>query len=124
MQLTGIFQITDWQESTQKKFDNGKKLNIANINQTYSGDIVGSSKTIYQLDYQVSGDAYFNGFEYITCEINNLECELVLKHDGEFKNGIASSNFKIISSETNLDLEGKTGYFKSTTDGQAEYILT
>jgi len=49
---------------------------------------------------------------------------LVLKHDGEFKNGIASGNFKIISSDTNQDIEGKTGYFKSTSDGHAEYILT
>jgi len=53
MQLTGIFQITDWQESTQKQFDNGTKLNTCNVSQTYSGDIVGSSKTIYQLKYQV-----------------------------------------------------------------------
>lgn len=124
MQLTGIFQITDWQESTQKQFDNGTKLNIANVSQTYSGDILGKSKITYQLNYQVSGDAHFNGFEYINCVINKLECELVLKHDGQFTNGIASGNFLIISSHPIKQLIGKTGYFKSTSDGQAEYKLT
>jgi len=124
MQLSGIFQITDWQESIEKQFDNHTKLNTANVKQKYSGDIFGTSKITYQMHYDINGDAHFNGFEFISCEISKQPCNLVLKHDGQFKNGMASGNFVIISSDTIKKLIGKTGYFASTSDGMAQYEIS
>lgn len=123
MQLKGSFQITDWQESIDKSFDDGAKLSKALVSQTYSGDITGSSEVQYQLSYETTGDACFNGFEFISGTIGDTPCKLTLKHDGTFENGVAKSQFVIVSSATHVELLGVIGGFTSGEAGQANYII-
>ena len=42
-QLTGTFQITNWQETPYSESDNGAKQSLAIITQQYSGDAQGAS---------------------------------------------------------------------------------
>jgi hypothetical protein len=60
--LTGQFQITDWQETTQSEHQ-GTKRSLANVKLEYSGNIVGTSELQYLLSYQTDGSAEFVGFE-------------------------------------------------------------
>ncbi|MDR7121072.1 DUF3224 domain-containing protein [Rheinheimera soli] len=122
-QLKGSFQITDWKESINKSFDDGAKLSKALVSQTYSGDITGSSEVQYQLSYETTGDACFNGFEFISGTIGDTPCKLTLKHDGTFEKGIAKSQFGIVSSATHPEWVGVTGFFTSTEGGQANYLI-
>jgi hypothetical protein len=124
MELKGTFQITDWQETIEQEFDEGEKLSIALIQQAYSGDINGNSKVRYQLYYSKSGDALFNGFETITCDRNNEQVLLTIKHDGQFENGTASSEFTIVDSSHDNNLVGKIGTFKSIEGGKAIYQIS
>lgn len=124
MELKGIFQITDWQETVEQEFEKGKKLSIAIVQQAYSGDINGNSKVRYQLYYCESGDALFNGFETIKYDKNNEQVSLTIKHDGKFENGTASSDFTIIDSSHDNNLVGRSGTFKSIEGGKATYQIS
>lgn len=123
MQLKGTFQITDWQESVSKSFEQGTKLSKALVSQTYSGDITGSSEVQYQLNYETTGNACFNGFEFFTGNLGDAPCQLTLKHDGTFEKGVAKSQFVIISSATHPELLGLSGSFISGETGQASYLF-
>lgn len=123
MQLKGTFQITEWQESVTQSFDHGAKLSKALVNQSYSGDITGSSEVHYQLNYETTGDASFNGFEFITGSIGDTPCQFTLKHYGAFEKGVAKSQFVIISSATHAELLGLSGSFTSGEAGQASYVF-
>ncbi|PKH98560.1 DUF3224 domain-containing protein, partial [Shewanella sp. 11B5] len=50
--LKGVFQITAWNESAYAEHDNNNKQTIAEITQTYSGDINGSAQIRYVMSYQ------------------------------------------------------------------------
>ena len=124
MQLTAIFQITDWQESTEQSFEVGGKLTTAKVNQTYSGDLVGESDVRYQMNYDSDGTATFVGFEYFTGTYNTQPCRLIIKHDGIFEMGVAKSKFMIISSEEHTALNELKGHFYSTEHGKANFIIS
>ncbi len=123
MQLKGRFQITNWQESVTTSFEQGAKLSKALVSQSYSGDITGSSELHYQLNYESTGEACFNGFEFITGNLGDAPCQLTLKHDGTFEKGVAKSQFVIISSATHPELKGLSGSFTSGEAGQATYVI-
>lgn len=123
MQLTGHFKIEQWNESTEIQFDDGKKLNTANIKQSYSGDIEGTSQVHYHLHYDSAASSTFNGFEYLECQINERACLLIFKHNGQFKDGVASSHFEIIQAEALPELIGKKGYFEAAMGGEASYTI-
>lgn len=124
MKLTGIFQITDWQEQVDQLLADGAKLSVATVQQTYTGDIKGSSTVRYQLCYNKSGNAVFHGFETIHLVENNQTNTLVIKHDGQFADGIASSVFTVIDCQNDQTLLGKTGRFTSMEGGKAAYELS
>lgn len=123
MQLTGTFQITGWDETTEQTFENGAKQNIAQVKQTYTGDIEGNSELKYLMNYHTNGNADFVGFEYIKGQVNDKACEITLKHDGIFESGVASSHFLIVQSTGNESLVGKTGQFTSGEAGKATYQI-
>lgn len=123
MQLHGTFSISDWQESTTTSPNPNEKLTKAVVRQSYSGDILGASEIHYQMHYLADGNACFNGFEYITCDIDNRPTELILSHVGQFEQGVASSAFTVIKADNLPSLLGLKGHFKSTENGQAEYFI-
>lgn len=123
MKLTGTFQITDWQESIEQEFDEGSRLSVAVVKQTYAGDVIGSSSVRYCLYYDKTGNALFNGFETLYWLQNNKQVLLTIKHDGTFDNGVASSNFTVIDSPDDSTLVGKIGSFTAIEGGQASYQI-
>ena len=123
MQLKGTFQITDWQESVTTSFEQGAKLSKALVSQNYSGGLTGSSEVHYQLNYESTGEASFNGFEFFSGNLGETPCQLTLKHNGTFEQGVAKSQFVIISSASHPELLGVTGLFTSGEAGQATYVI-
>lgn len=123
MQLTGQFQIEQWNETTEANYDNGSKLNHAKIQQKYTGSIEGTSQVNYHLHYDTDASSEFNGFEHLACNINGQKCNLVFQHKGQFKNGVASSNFEIIQAEGIPELKGKSGHFEAAMGDQASYRI-
>lgn len=124
MPLTGTFQITQWTETVEQELANGTKLSNAIVEQNYEGDITGTSQVNYQMYYGQDGNAVFNGFETITLASQEQQQTLVLKHDGQFNNGVATSKFTIVGSSEDKNLIGQSGSFESIEGGKAKYIVT
>ncbi|MEJ6472719.1 DUF3224 domain-containing protein [Pseudoalteromonas piscicida] len=123
MQLTGVYEIINWQETTEKQFDDGAKLSKAVVNLDYIGDIQGSSEVYYQLHYTEEGDVEFNGFEAVTGQFLGQQGKVVLMHDGRFKQGKAISNFTVVQSDVTSVTVGDKGSFESTEGKNANYQI-
>lgn len=123
IQLKGTFQITAWDESPYNQNDDGSKQALAKIIQTYSGDIKGASELQYLMAYSTSGAAMFVGLETLTGTINGKSGSFIIKHEGKFEAGVASSNFTIVPNSGTNELVGIVGMgsFKSGENGQAAY---
>ena len=119
----GEFQITSWNESTEKTFEDGGKLATAKVTQTYQGDINGESEVHYLMQYEACGNASFVGYEQITGTIKDEPCALMVKHDGNFKQGVARSTFTILADSTPDTFIGKQGRFEATEGGKAHYVI-
>ena len=123
MQINGVFQITDWQETTEQSFADGGKRTRATVTQTYDNALVGSSKVYYQMHYGKDGNADFNGFEYFEGTLNQQAVKWVLKHDGAFKSGQATSQFVVVSSNHRDFPVGVSGRFVSSESGPADFTI-
>lgn len=136
MNITGIFQITNWEESTDQNantLNDDTKLTSATVKQSYlaadkldtkKDTIIGESTVHYKMHYFANGNATFVGFEYINGSINNTALTLVLKHDGKFENGKASSKFLILDTNNETLKKNIGGSFVSGENGQASYTFT
>ena len=125
IQLKGTFQVTDWDETPYNENEDGSKQSHAKITQQYQGNIIGESELQYLMSYITKESAVFVGLETISCSINERAGSFVIKHDGKFESGIASSEFSIIpkSGKGELSTIAGTGSFKSMSNGQAGYTL-
>ncbi|WMN62042.1 DUF3224 domain-containing protein (plasmid) [Pseudoalteromonas xiamenensis] len=122
--MSNVFQITSWDETPYIENQDGSKKSHAKITQSYSGVIEGSSEIQYLMSYQSAASALFVGFEVVTGKVNGKSGSFTLQHNGKFENGVASSNFLIVSGTDELaNIEG-SGSFKSGESGQANYELT
>lgn len=122
--MSNVFQITGWDEKPYIENEDGSKKSHAKITQSYSGVIEGSSEIQYLMSYQSAASALFVGFEVVTGKVNGKSGSFTIQHNGKFENGVASSNFIIVSGTDELvNIEG-SGSFKSGESGQANYELT
>lgn len=123
--LTGTFQITQWDEESHIVFDEGGKQSYAQIKQTYSGDIEGNSSIKYLMNYKTETTACFVGYEVMDIEIDGKKGRMILRHDGVFEQGVASSKFNIIAENSTGELKdiNGSGSFTSTENGQAIYTF-
>ena len=123
--LKGVFQITGWDESPYLESGDGSKQSSANVTQSYTGDIEGSSEINYLMAYQSKDSALFVGFETFTGTIAGKNGSVIFQHNGTFENGIASSKFVIVMNSGKGELLNITGIgsFKSGENGQANYAL-
>jgi hypothetical protein len=120
--LTGHFQIKDWQETTQSEHL-GSKRSLAKVKLEYSGDIKGTSELQYLLSYQTDGSATFVGFETIKATVKGISGFLILRHLGQFVNGVASSQFEVMQSSIEDEFIGLKGEFTSGENGMATYLI-
>ena len=124
-QLNGTFQITGWDEAPYNENNDGSKQTNAKITQNYLGDIEGSSELQYLMSYSSNGAAIFVGLETLSCTIKGKSGNFVIKHNGKFEAGVASSDFIIVPDSGTDELVGisGTGTFKSGENGQANYTV-
>jgi hypothetical protein len=123
--LKGTFQITGWDETPYCENDDGSKQTHAKITQRYTGDIDGLSELQYLMNYTCDGNAVFVGLERLSCTINNKAGSVILKHNGKFEAGVASSHFDIVAgsgTQALAEISG-SGTFTSADNGQAHYTL-
>ncbi|ESP94368.1 DUF3224 domain-containing protein [Pseudoalteromonas luteoviolacea] len=122
MAITGTFQISNWQESVTTSMENNCKISNAVVDQSYSGDIIGTSQIHYQLYYNSEGNARFTGYEVLTLTEDQSK-KIILQHAGKFEGGSASAQLDVIDCNFDDNLIGKTGNFISKEGGKADYRI-
>ncbi|KFZ37979.1 hypothetical protein HR45_05560 [Shewanella mangrovi] len=124
--MDGTFQITEWDENAYNDSGDGVKKSHAKIKQQYSGAIIGASELQYLMSYQSATTAVFVGFEVVNGVIDGKSGTITLQHNGKFENGVASSEFSIVTGSGTGELAGVegNGSFRSGAAGQASYQLT
>ncbi len=124
--LEGIFQVTGWDEKPYSEESEGSKLTKAQVTQTYTGSIEGSSQVEYLMAHNSDKSAVFVGMEKVTASINGKSGSFVIQHNGKFEGGVASSNYIIVTGSGQGELAGieGTGSFESTEGGKSNYQMT
>lgn len=124
--LEGVFQVTGWDEKPYSEDSDGSKLTRAQVTQTYTGSIEGESQVEYLMAHSTDKSAVFVGMEKVTATINGKSGSFVIQHNGKFENGVASSNFVIVTGSGQGELSGieGSGSFESTEHGKSNYQMT
>ena len=111
------FEIASWDETPFEDGDDATKLTEALVAKRYEGDINGTSTTKWLMTYAPDESALFVGVEYITGTIGGKKGGLVLLHDGEYRDGVASAKLSIASGTDELADAAGTGKFRADPAG-------
>ncbi|MFI5506022.1 DUF3224 domain-containing protein [Mycobacterium sp. NPDC051804] len=113
-QISATFEIGSWDETPFEDGDDETKLTEALVTKRYSGDIEGTSTTKWLMSYAPDKSAAYVGIEHITGTFGGRRGGLVLLHDGEFADGVATAVVRAVSGTG--ELAGATGAGKFRAD--------
>ena len=111
------FEIASWDETPFEGGDDATKLTEALVTKRYEGDIQGTSTTKWLMAYSPDKSATFVGLEYIMGTIGGKKGGMVLLHDGEFRDGVASAELRVASGTDELAKVAGTGKFRADPAG-------
>lgn len=120
-QIKAAFEIGSWDETPFEDGDEETKLTEALVTKRYSGDIEGTSTTKWLMSYAPDKSAAYVGIEHITGTIGGRRGGVVLMHDGEFADGVATAVLRIVSGTG--ELSGATGAGKFRADPAGSLLL-
>jgi hypothetical protein len=119
--IEATFEIGSWDETPFGDGDEDTKLTEALVTKQYAGDIDGTSTTKWLMSYAPDKSATYVGIEHITGTVGGHRGGLVLLHDGEFREGVATAVMRIVSGTG--DLSGATGGGKFRADPAGSVTL-
>ncbi|MDT5182393.1 MAG: hypothetical protein QOI29_551 [Mycobacterium sp.] len=111
------FEIASWDETPFEDGDDATKLTEALVAKRYDGDIKGTSTTKWLMAYAPDKSALFVGVEHITGTIGGKKGGIVLLHDGEYRDGVASAELRVASGTDELADVAGTGKFRADPAG-------
>ncbi|MEQ8765735.1 MAG: DUF3224 domain-containing protein [Planctomycetota bacterium] len=91
------FRATQWEETPLEMLGESAKRTRASVRQTYAGDIDGESVLEYLMVYRADGSASFVGMECIEGTVCGRAGSFVLRHEGEFADGVARLSLTIMA---------------------------
>jgi hypothetical protein len=111
------FEVASWDETPFEGSDDTTKLTEALVSKRYDGDINGTSTTKWLMAYAPDESALFVGVEHITGTIGGKKGSIVLLHDGEYRDGVASAVLRIAAGTDELADAAGTGKFRADPAG-------
>lgn len=103
-----VATVASWDESAYDEADGTPKTSKASINYSYEGDISGESSAEMLMVY-VGAEAEYVGLERVRATIDGRKGTFVTSGVGGFKDGVASSSWKIVPGSGTGALEGLSG---------------
>ena len=119
--ISAAFEIASWDETPFEVGDEETKLTEALVSKRYSGDIDGTSTTKWLMAYAEDKSATYVGIEHITGTVGGRRGGLVLLHDGEYADGVATAVMRVVSGTG--ELAGATGSGKFRADPAGSLLL-
>jgi hypothetical protein len=111
------FEIGSWNETPFEDGNDATKLTEALVSKRYDGDIKGTSTTKWLLAYRPDKSALFVGVEHIVGTVGGKKGGVVLLHDGEYRDGVASAELRVASGTEELSDVAGTGKFRADPAG-------
>jgi Protein of unknown function (DUF3224) len=111
------FEIASWDETPFEDGDDSTKLTEALVSKRYEGDVKGTSTTKWLMAYSPDKSALFVGVEHITGTIGGKTGGIVVLHDGEYRDGVASAELRVASGTGGLADVAGTGKFRADPAG-------
>ena len=111
------FDIGSWDETPFEDGNDATKLTEALVTKRYEGDIKGTSTTKWLLAYAPDKSALYVGIEHITGTVGGVDGSVVLLHDGEYRDGVATAALRVASGTGGLANVAGTGKFRADPAG-------
>jgi hypothetical protein len=118
-QAKGAFTVAGWEEDTYSELGNGRKLTKAHVTFDLDGDLAGRGTWQAVMCYLPDGTASFTGFQHTTGTLAGREGSFVVRADGTFENGVASTAWEVIAGTGTGDLLGLRGTGTAVTTGSS-----
>lgn len=122
MVISAAFEITGWDEQPFDEAVGVAKLTKASVVKDYSGDVEGTSATVWLMAYDPDKSAVFVGLERIKGTIGGRRGSLVLQHVGTFAEGTAKATLTVVSGTD--ELKGATGTGELVADPAGRISLS
>jgi uncharacterized protein DUF3224 len=102
-------QVQNWDEQTYDERDGARKLTQANVQQSITGDIEGSTDVRWIMAYASETRSEYVGIQVVTGTIGGKEGAFVLRSVGTFADGVATADVTVVEGSGTGELEGITG---------------
>jgi Protein of unknown function (DUF3224) len=122
-EIKASFEITKWDEHQFDRRAGAAKMTRAKVGKSYSGDIDATSITEWLMAYADDGTATFVGLERIDGIIAGRRGTLALQHVGEYKDGAARADLKVIGGACSGQLAATTGTGDFLADPAGHVLL-
>ena len=117
-QATGTFTVAGWDESTYEELGDGAKLTKAHVKFGFDGDDLkaeGGWEAV--MCYRADGTAVYTGYQHMTGTLAGREGSFVLRADGRFEGGAATSDWEVIDGSASGGLAGLRGSGSAISTG-------
>ena len=117
------FSITSWDEQPCHDAGNGPRLTRALVRRVYRGDLAGESLTQYAMVHRPDGSAEFTGYERFLGSLCGRTGSFVLRHDGTFVKGVATTAWSVVLDSGGGSLQGMSGAGEYSVGHAEEYAI-
>ncbi len=109
MDLQATFDVESWDEKPFAEAPDTAKITQATVTRKYSGDVTGTSDTVWVMAYADDAHATFVGIERVTGTFGGKDGTLVLEHVGTFADGVATADLSVVEGAGTGDVAGLKG---------------
>ena len=102
-------KVRSWEEAPYRETDGGGKLTKATVIQALAGDLEGEGTTEFLMCYRPDGTATFIGQQEIVGTLGGRTGSFVVHARGVFEDGVARSEWSVVSGSGTGQLEGLQG---------------
>jgi len=105
---TGSFELTSWNEETYFEAE-GRKMTLATVTQSFSGDITGDGAVRWLMAYRDDGTARFVGMQRVDGTLDGRSGSFVLETEGDFDGRMARWTATVMPGSGADELAGLEG---------------
>ena len=105
---SGGFAIKAWDEQPWAELDQAPKLTHARVTTSYGGDLDGEGTSGLLMVYD-QDDATYAGYERVVGSLEGRSGSFVLRLDGGFQDGAATTTWTVVEGTGTGDLAGLRG---------------
>ena len=116
-EATGKFTVSAWDEDTYAELDGGGKLTRAHVTFGFSGDLEAQGEWDALMCYGNDGTAAFTGYQRTTGTLDGRTGSFVVRGDGTFEAGVATTNWQVVEGSASGELRGLRGHGSAVAPG-------